>query len=1174
MATESKEDMPSVVEVPAAVIRRAPPPRWGTPLSPDIGLARRAPLPANFIEQLESLTAVAPMGVPGEEIGAGDLAAPATPADIASFMAERAIEREKRRLERARAWREGKGTRGESLLLPRPPAAKEGRKLRLQKGFDPSDLRIPLNAEQQALAERFLGTDIIKVGINPKNEVTGKEGVFVPQNRRFFKEFIINSYAKYRLKEVPLIPDPDACAKAAEASKKEVKTFAYQSFVRDYMQKPSPYRGVLVYHGLGSGKTCTSIAALEALYQEHQRPIIIMTPASLQPNYRDEITKCGPYIYRLQNHWTWVPVPSLREASSEGELLLKVVGLPRSSIRKRGGGWVPDPAKKPNFDSLTNVQRRQIQEQIVEIMDARFTFINYNGLSSETVRGWACEEGAKKFDGATIVIDEVHNLIRTINNANLEYYYKEEPRNMPDYKPKFCAVAAKKYNKSYLLYRMLCDAVGAKIIALSATPIINFPQEIAILADLLSGDGRMAESTLPIMDATKQAKMAAELKKHPEVDFAELVPRPDGSGNSTLRITPVPSGFTKIINPTSGELRGFKREAVAANNEEVIRERDLEGWWGRVSKAIGLEKRIKPIFTSFTRLPDTADQFKEIFIDTERLEVKDATKFLLMARLSGLISYYKGGKKDLMASAKEEVVYTDMSDQQLKEYTDVRVEEITRERSQSKKKKPGNPSLYEQATKSTSSTFKIFSRAACNFGFPPDMDRPKPADYREARKMLGAKPGASGDAIGDGDGDRSVLDPEGVLLNQVKVEDEVIEEDEVEADPETLAKPAAAAAVAPRMSYEDALTAATAEFRDRGAELFAPGSLKNMSPKFQAIIDRLKLSAGPALVYSNFKTLEGVGLFGLALEAQEGYRKLDIVSEGGKWRLAGDVGAADTPRYITYTGDEDREKRNILLAMFNAKWSKVPGELADEMRRLAGSDNKKGKIARVFMITQSGAEGISLSNVRQVHIMEPYWNYVRLDQVKGRAIRICSHADLPPAERHVDTYIYISRFSAKQIAERRIAESILASDGETTTDQAIWELMKAKKKLADSITDVMKAAAVDCELNATENGGYACYRFKGATMAALYHPLITVDIREGAAAVRALPTAAAAARPAAAAVSLEEVEEEEDEENFAGMPALEDLPAPRNAAGAASAKPAAAVPLAEDSDIENMDEID
>jgi hypothetical protein len=1078
------------------------------------------------VEQLESLTAVAPLDAPGETVGTGDL----KPAgDIADLLAERAVERERRRLERAQEWKEKRG--GPSTeLFPRAPMLVEGRKIKPRMGFDPKALLLPLTAEQEALAKRFLGTDYSKVSVHPKNRVTGTDDVFVPQNRRYFKEFIINAYARYKLADVPLIPDPDACAKAAEASKREVKTFAYQSFVRDYMQRPSPYRGVLVYHGLGSGKTCTSIAALEALYQEHQRPVIIMTPASLQPNYRDEITKCGPFIYRVQNFWTWVPVPTLSKPTPEGELLLKVVGIPRPSIKKRGGGWVPDPSKAPNFDSLTSDQRRQIQEQILEIMDTRLTFINYNGVTTETVQGWACDPAGNLFDGATVVIDEVHNLIRTINNSNLEYFYKDEPRNMAYYKPKFCGVAAKRYNKSYLLYRMLANAVGTKIVALSATPIINFPQEVAILADLLAGDGRMAEVTVPLVDDKTQKTITDYLKKHAEVDFAELVPRPDGSGNSTLRITPVPSGFTKIINPSSGELRGFTRMATAADDETVARERDLEGWFARVASGMGLNKKIKVNYTSFTRLPDTPTAFEEIFIDKEMLQVKAATKLLLMARLSGLISYYKGGKKDLMASSKEEVVMVNMSDRQLEEYIDVRTEEITRERSQSKKKKqPAKLDLYAQATSSTSSTFKIFSRAACNFAFPPDMERPKPADYREARKMIGAKPGASGDAVGDGDGDRSVLDPEGLLLNQVAKGPEVVEEDEAEKDEELAPAPAAAGAAAvvrPRLSYEDALTSAVAEFRTRGAELFGAGALKNISPKFQAIIDRLKTSKGPALVYSNFKTLEGVGLFGVALEAQEGYKKLDIINEGGKWRLAGDVGAAETPRYISYTGDEDREKRNILLALFNAKWSKVPGELADEMRRLAGADNKKGQIARVFMITQSGAEGISLSNVRQVHIMEPYWNYVRLDQVKGRAIRICSHADLPPADRHVDTYIYISKFSDEQKRERRIAETIIVQDGETTTDQAIWELMKAKKKLADSITDVMKAAAVDCELNSTENGDVqACYRFKGATMAALFHPLITVDLREGAAAVRALAPVAGAAGAASKPLVLGDFEE-------------------------------------------------
>ena len=1122
MVEESKEDL--VLEEVFAPAAAAPPPslaavragpripKWGNPLAPEKGLVRVGPLPSDLLSRLETLTAVVPMGEPAAVVGAGAAAgaagAPGKPKPgkprAAPGLAPTAL------VERAR------GDRGAAVAVAAHAAEAAA-----------ADAGVAMPKPLAELGDRFAATDYSRVQIHPENAITGLRDVFVPSNRRYFKQFIIQSYWRYKLKDVPAIPDPDACAKALSASKKEVKTFAYQSFVRDYMQRPSPYRGVLVYHGLGSGKTCTSIAALEALYQEQQRPIIIMTPASLQPNYRDEITKCGPYIYRLQNHWTWIPVPSLTGAPTpEAVLLLRVVGLPRTSIVKRGGGWLPDPAKPANFDSLTAEQRKQIQDQIIEVMNARFQFINYNGVLTETVRGWACAE-KNKFDGATIVIDEVHNLVRTINNANLEYFYKDEPRSMATFKPKSCAVADKVYNKSYLLYRMLCNAVGAKIIALSATPIINFPQEIAILANLLAGDGRMAEVETPMVDDAKQKAMMNVFKFSPEVDFSEIQARSDGSGLSMVRFTPVPSGFRKVVKPDTGDFRGFVRLAAAADAAEVKREADLESWFERVNgelaaKGIAALPDTTATFTSFTRLPDLEKPFREIFIDTDKLEVKESTKLLLMARLSGLISYYKGGKADLMATSKEYVVEVEMSDPQLKEYTAIRKEEIDREKRDKKlpkgAKKP-NESMYDKATTSVNSTFKIFSRAACNFTFPGDMERPVPSDFRLARKLIGALPGASGDAVAD-EADRSALDPEGLLLEAPTVAEEAAEEGAAAAAEEGAgaAAGAAAAAAPPKRAkaaaYEEALTASIVEFKERGADLFREGNLAILSPKFQEIINRLKTSPGPVLVYSNFKTLEGVGLFGMALDAQIGARRLDIVQTGGRWTLSPETiaGGAEAPRYIAYTGDEDRDKRNILLAIFNAKWSKVPGALAAQIQEFTGSsDNKRGQIAKVFMITQSGAEGISLSNVRQVHIMEPYWNYVRLDQVKGRAIRICSHMDLPVEERHVDTYIYISKFSRTQVERKAVDETLLNFDEGKTTDQSIYELMLAKKKLADSLTDVMKRAAVDCELNATENGGYACYRFEGASMEPLFHPLLSVDIREGGAAVRAAAGAVDAA---------------------------------------------------------------
>ena len=273
------------------------------------------------------------------------------------------------------------------------------------------------------------------------------------------------------------------------------------------------------------------------------------------------------------------------------------------------------------------------------------------------------------------------------------------------------------------------------------------------------------------------------------------------------------------------------------------------------------------------------------------------------------------------------------------------------------------------------------------------------------------------------------------------------------------------------------------------------------------MIDRIKTSRGPALVYSNFKTLEGVGLFGVALETQMNMRKFDIVPSDGSWDISPETSTAlpGTQFYIGYTGDEDRTKRKVLLDVFNGKWGKLPGNLAKQIKDMTGKENNlTGDVVKVFMITQSGAEGISLANVRQVHIMEPYWNYVRLDQVKGRAIRICSHMDLPPEERTVDVFTYIAQFSKKQLENRMVIETLMNFDAGETTDQSILRLLKAKKKLADSILDTMKQSAVDCELNATENGTLACYRFAGVpSMEPLFHPLVDVHVNEAEAAIRA-----------------------------------------------------------------------
>lgn len=915
-----------------------------------------------------------------------------------------------------------------------------------------------------------------------------KPPVFVPENRRAFKPFVIQTFKKYILPPQSNDPDPETCTRAAAASSKELKTFQYQAFVRDYLQRASPYRGLLVYHGLGSGKTCTSIATAEALYGAGNRRIFIMTPASLRGNYRGELTKCGFFAFQQENYWTFVST-SVKGPSVELTFLTDTLGVPIDWIKKNKGAWVPDPSLPSNWKLLQPADQKVINEQIQRQIDSRFTFINYNGLTERRVREWACKT-PRMFDGSVIIIDEVHNLIRTINNSNLENFYKQEPLE-PEYKAKFC-LTGKRYKISYLVYRLLCNAVGAKIVALSGTPIINYPQELGIMTNLLSGDMRYAGGTLN--PAADKSLVTAFLNKHPEVDNFEIV---SGDGTITVRLTPVPSGYRKVVNPTTGEMRGFVRfEDDAAEAGEITRERDLVSWMNRVETEMRTSLKLQgQIINNLTfgvnqRLPDIEEPFVNTFINTESLSLKEKNDLVLIARLSGLISYYKAGKPELVARVtSDKVIEINMSDRQLQQYTIMRNEEIKQEIKEKKGKVKATGQAkdgrYKEVVKNQKGTFKIFSRAACNFVFPDDIPRPRPGDVNLAVLELGAA------ASGDSKGGDVIAEGEQEIDDDASIDGKMIEKAKgaPEADP-----------------YQQAIRASLSALRAKGSAVFGPDTLSIYSPKFQAVLNNMDAAKGPVLVYSQFKTLEGLGIFGLSLEFQKNYIRFDIQPQvGGNWALGPELllpENANKKRYITYTGDEPAEKRDLLKHIFNANWAKLPKDLAVAVKNLAGAENNiNGKIAQAFMITQSGAEGISLENVRQVHLMEPYWNYVRLEQVRGRAIRICSHKSLPFDERTVDVFTYISKFSPEQIRERRVDETLQKNDGGLTTDQKILALANDKKRLADSLFDAMKRAAVDCELNASENGVMACYRLPPSMMP-IYHPDLERDISESASSIR------------------------------------------------------------------------
>ncbi len=123
------------------------------------------------------------------------------------------------------------------------------------------------------------------------------------------------------------------------------------------------------------------------------------------------------------------------------------------------------------------------------------------------------------------------------------------------------------------------------------------------------------------------------------------------------------------------------------------------------------------------------------------------------------------------------------------------------------------------------------------------------------------------------------------------------------------------------------------------------------------------------------------------------------------------------------------------------------------------------------MITASGAEGVNLRNVRYVHLVEPYWHPVRLEQVIGRARRICSHEHLLETERTIEVFLYLMTLSdAQKVSDASIElrlKDLSKIDNKTplTSDEALHEISTIKQSINKQLFTAIKESSIDCGLH-------------------------------------------------------------------------------------------------------------
>ena len=120
-------------------------------------------------------------------------------------------------------------------------------------------------------------------------------------NKYTYKTFNPTKYPMKSLKQSCECTD-DKC----DISSDSISLFPQQRIVRDYIQVNSPYRGILLYHELGSGKSAASIAAAEGYIG--RKSVFIITPSSLAQNYENELMKISQIGLNMKKSWTHLKI--------------------------------------------------------------------------------------------------------------------------------------------------------------------------------------------------------------------------------------------------------------------------------------------------------------------------------------------------------------------------------------------------------------------------------------------------------------------------------------------------------------------------------------------------------------------------------------------------------------------------------------------------------------------------------------------------------------------------------------------------------------------------------------------------------------------------------------------------------------------------------------------------
>jgi hypothetical protein len=877
----------------------------------------------------------------------------------------------------------------------------------------------------------------------------------------------------------------------------EYELLPQQAFVRNFMSFQTPYNSLLLFHGLGSGKTCSAIGVCEEM-RDYLRQmgiskrIIIVASPNVQDNFKLQLFD-ERKLKEVDGIWTM--------KGCLGNKLLKEI----------------------NPTGMKGLKREKIIQQVKNLINASYSFQGYLQFSNEIVKKSGKPNDSvetkirnleTEYSDRLIVIDEVHNIRISEDNEN-----KNVAKN--------------------LMY-LVSVVSNLRLLLLSATPMFNSYKEIVWLLNLMNmNDRRGIISVSDIFDKNgdwKKDKNGNEVGKELLIRKATgYVSYVRGENPYTFPFRVYPDRFSRDhtftekteypkyqINgrkiPPTRKIEKLSLYLTAIGEYQkmgydYIIDRLRNRGERRITTKKGTERKLsaflslKSVAYTDLQLPIEAlniiypyDGLEELTKNIEPIEyVEDyednvhdisPTSGLpekeMVEEIDDVMSNGPQSvepiRKSIMYQHSEiesEPAVTEGIEGDEKMFDKV-VELDTRELKTVKKdstSKNDNESKSNTSLNNTSLINEIDNEDIHPTPMPllKSVSTKPNSSFKSSlvpKKKVSTSDSSVSNLSSDNSGTHIV---EGETKSQFPSEKNSINStnskskkggnsnspERLYIDPKELT---GSRGISRIMDYDDTKTPSIKgnySYKKGAPHVFNNDEIGKYSSKIKTVCDYIynketgRVSEGIILIYSSYIDA-GIIPMALALEEMGFTRYGDKASPLFKTPPVPvvDVRTMKPPenkknfkpaRYIMITGDHRISPNN------DADVKAITNDNNIFREDSNGSKiDASGEIIKVVLVSQAGSEGLDFKAIRQVHILEPWYNVNRFEQIIGRAVRNFSHKDLPFTKNNVQIFLY---------------GTILENADEEAADLYVYRMSELGAVKMGRVSRLLKQSAVDCRIN-------------------------------------------------------------------------------------------------------------